>query len=98
MNIQVGEKARAWFKNEMDVNQGDYVRFFVRYGGSSPLHEGFSLGVSKDEPMEIGVKSELDGVVYFIEQKDLWYFDGHDLRVNYNEKLDEPEYEYVKSS
>ncbi|KMY53860.1 hypothetical protein AC623_07650 [Bacillus sp. FJAT-27231] len=98
MNIQVGEKARAWFKNEMDVNQGDYVRFFVRYGGSSPLHEGFSLGVSKDEPMEIGVKSELDGAVYFIEQKDLWYFDGHDLRVNYNEKLDEPEYEYVKPS
>ena len=98
MNIQVGTKARSWFQNEMDVNQGDYVRFFVRYGGSSPLHQGFSLGVTKDEPVEIGAKTEIDGAIYFVEQKDLWYFDGHDLHVNYNEKLDEPKYEYVKPS
>lgn len=98
MNIQVNEKARLWFKNEMGVSEGDSVRFFVRYGGSSPLHQGFSLGVSKDEPVELGAKTEIDGAVYFVEQKDLWFFDGHDLHINYNEKLDEPAYEYVKPS
>lgn len=98
MNIQVGAQARSWFENEMEVHQGDYVRFFVRYGGSSPLHQGFSLGVTKDEPIEIGAQTEIDGVIYFVEQKDLWYFDSHDLHVNYDEKLDEPKYEYIKPS
>ncbi len=98
MNIQIGNKALSWFKEEMDVHRGDSIRFFVRYGGSSPLHEGFSLGVTKDEPMEIGAQTEIDGIVYFVEQADLWYFDGHDLHVEYNEQLNEPRYQYVQPS
>ncbi|MFK2825165.1 HesB/YadR/YfhF family protein [Bacillus sp. B190/17] len=98
MNIQLDPRVLIWFKDEMNVSSGHYIRFFVRYGGSSPLHQGFSLGVSKDEPIEIGTKIEADGAVYFIEQSDLWYFDNHDLYVKYNEKLDEPEYEYIKQS
>ncbi|KAB7708224.1 hypothetical protein F9802_05860 [Bacillus aerolatus] len=96
MNIQLEPKALSWFKDEMDVSPGHFVRFYVRYGGSSPLHQGFSLGVNKEEPIDIGAKNESDGAVYFVEQNDLWFFDGHDLLVKYNEKLDEPEYEYVK--
>lgn len=41
MHIQVEAKARSWFENEMEVSQGDYVRFFVRYGGSSPFIKVF---------------------------------------------------------
>ncbi len=80
----------------MELSDGDYIRFYVRYGGSSPLHEGFSLGLSKEEPLDLSVKKADDGVTYFIDEKDVWYFDGHDLYVEFNEELDEPRYEYKK--
>ncbi|AKP47196.1 MULTISPECIES: HesB/YadR/YfhF family protein [Bacillus] len=98
MNIQISKKALEWFEDEMGVKKGEFVRFFARYGGSSPLHQGFSLGVSKEEPIQIGAKAEYNGVVYYVDEKDLWFFDEHDLYVDYSEKLDEPIYQYTLQS
>jgi uncharacterized protein YneR len=94
MNIHISEDALQWFKDEMLVNEGEYVRFYVRYGGSSPLHDSFSLGVNKEEPIEAGELIEVDGRSFFVEERDLWYFDGHDLHVGFNQELEEPSYEY----
>ncbi|MEI5909238.1 HesB/YadR/YfhF family protein [Bacillus spongiae] len=96
MNIYVSERAQKWFTDEMDVQPGDYIRFYVRYGGSSPLHEAFSLGIAKEEPIDASVETIINEVIYYIESKDEWFFDGHHLFVQYNEALDEPEYEYKK--
>ncbi|OLN21578.1 hypothetical protein BTO30_13920 [Domibacillus antri] len=98
MKIEIDSQAKKWFEEEMQAANGDFIRFYVRYGGSSPLHDGFSLGVSKEEPIEAAVTAKLDGVTYFIEEKDVWYFDGHHLVVGYNEKLQEPAYEYIRDS
>ena len=96
MNIHISEEALTWFKDEMLVEEGEQVRFYVRYGGSSPLHDGFSLGVNKDEPVDPGERIEIDKREFFIEEGDLWFFDGHDLFVEFDEKLQEPSYEYKK--
>ncbi|OIU71912.1 HesB/YadR/YfhF family protein [Rossellomorea aquimaris] len=96
MNIHISKDALQWFKDEMLVNEGEYVRFYVRYGGSSPLHDSFSLGVTKEEPIEAGELIEVDGRLFFVEERDLWYFDGHDLHVGFNKELEEPLYEYKK--
>lgn len=96
MQIIISEEALNWFKEEMEVEAGDAVNFFARYGGSSPLHEGFSLGVTKVQPDEPTVQVEKNGVLYYIERKDEWFFDGHDLIVNIDETLQEPSYEYEK--
>lgn len=96
MKIILSDEALQWFKDEMEVEKGDFVNFFARYGGSSPLHEAFSLGVTKVEPDEPTVQVEKDGVLYFIERKDEWFFDGHDLIVNIDEELQEPSYSYKK--
>ncbi|MCI2254047.1 HesB/YadR/YfhF family protein [Domibacillus sp. PGB-M46] len=98
MNIDITNEALNWFKEEMQAAEGDTVRFYVRYGGSSPLHEGFSLGMTKDEPLEPAVTVSHEGVTYFVEEKDVWYFDGHHLKVTYDEKLQEPAFEYIKDS
>ncbi|WP_163170535.1 hypothetical protein [Bacillus sp. NSP9.1] len=37
-----------------------------------------------------------DGITFFIEESDVWYFDGHDLLVTYNESSEEPVFESVK--
>ena len=97
LKIVVTNEALTWFKEEMEVVPGDAIRFFARYGGASPLHEGFSLGVTKEEPDETAVQVEHDGAVYYIDSHDLWYFIEHDLHVNFDSKLNELTYAYKKS-
>ncbi|REB07492.1 hypothetical protein DVB69_11190 [Sporosarcina sp. BI001-red] len=97
MTIRISDEATQWFVEEMDVEAGDSIRFFARYGGSSPLHEGFSLGVIREQPDEVAIETVLDDVRYYIETRDLWYFDGHDLQVAVNHDLGELQYDYVKS-
>ncbi|KRG09700.1 HesB/YadR/YfhF family protein [Lederbergia galactosidilytica] len=94
MEIKLTDKAAEWFESEMFLHTGDYVRFYVRYGGSSPIQQGFSLGVNKEEPMDPGIEMEKNGITYFIEMRDIWYFDNYDLIVDYDEKQDEPIYNY----
>ena len=93
MDIKISDDAFKWFHDEMEVSFGETVRFFVRYGGSG-LQPGFSLGVTKDQPNEAAAEVENDDVLYFIEQNDLWYFDGHDLTVSVNDDLQELDYSY----
>ena len=96
MDIQLSKEAVQWFQDEMLIKEGDHVRFFVRYGGSSPIQDGFSLGVSKDDPIEAAVTKEEDGITFYVEEKDVWYFDGHDLEVAYSDKSEGPSYDYTK--
>ncbi|KUP08225.1 hypothetical protein Q73_06810 [Bacillus coahuilensis m2-6] len=96
MNIYISQEASNWFQHEMEAENGDTVRFFARYGGSSALHEGFSLGVTKDTPEDPGVTHLENDVTYFIEEKDIWYFDGHDLYVEFDQDRNELYYEYKK--
>lgn len=83
MNMKVTKGALDWYKEELDLETGDHVRFFVRYGGCSNVQKGFSLGILKDLPMNIGISTEVEGITFFIEESDLWYFDNHDLSVTY---------------
>lgn len=96
MKIVLSNEAMAWFKEEMETTSGEYIRFYARYGGSSQLHEGFSLGVTKEEPMELAVELIEENIHFYIEERDVWYFDGHDLHVNIDSKLKELSYSYKK--
>lgn len=96
MNITLTDEALQWFKQEMEVESGDTIRFYARYGGSSPFHEGFSLGMTREEPIEIGVKTVIDDVTYYIDEKDLWFFNNHNLHVDIDATNDELKYDYRK--
>lgn len=96
MNIILSKEAMNWFKEEMEAKPGEFIRFFARYGGSSPLHDGFSLGVTKEEPMELAVELVAENIHFYIESRDEWYFDGHDLHVNVDPELKELTYSYLK--
>ncbi|MFT8323037.1 MAG: HesB/YadR/YfhF family protein [Bacillus sp. (in: firmicutes)] len=96
MKIFISDKAASWYKDEMLLKSGDYVRFFARYGGCSTVQQGFSLGISNEEPINIGVSTQKNGINYYIEDKDLWYFDGNDLLAEFNADANEPEYHYAE--
>ena len=94
MKLSVTDKAAQWYKSELSLSNGDTLRFFVRYGGSSPIQKGFSLGLIQDIPSEKVIKTEEAGITFFIEEEDLWYFDQHNLEIGFNDKMDEPEFIY----
>jgi uncharacterized protein YneR len=98
MEIHVSNEAAAWYKEEMKLNNGGFIRFFARYGGQSTMHQGYSLGISTDEPHDLAVKEEKIGITYYIEEKDLWYFDEQDLYVDFNPTLREPEFRCSRCS
>lgn len=95
MELTISDEAASWYQSEMDLTEGNFVRFFARYGGASPIQQGFSLGVSNEEPdAEVGSSVKKNGITYYVLEKDLWYFDGHDLIVEYNSEALEPMYKY----
>lgn len=96
MEIKLTNRAIEWFKEEMYLASGDSVRFFVRYGGSSPLQEGFSLGVNKEDPIDPSIVNQKEGITFFIEERDLWFFQNHDLIVDIDERSEGPVYSYEK--
>ncbi|RSL34437.1 hypothetical protein D7Z54_04590 [Salibacterium salarium] len=94
-NITLTQPAVKWFQKEMNTKPGDYIRFYARYGGISPIHPGFSIGITKSEqPYEVAVQTQENGVTFFIEETDKWYFDGYDLHVKFSRKDDQIKYEY----
>lgn len=96
MNIKITEEAFSWFKEEMEASAGDTIRFYARYGGTSPFHEGFSLGMNRETPQDIGIQQEIGGICFYVEKDDLWFFNEHDLIVDVNRNTDEVQYSYSK--
>lgn len=97
MKLQITDAAAKWFKEEAEFEQGDLVKFFPKFYGKSPVQECYSLGFTRDsESHDIAVREEAEGIIFYIERDDLWYFDGHDLQVDYNKDIDELQYIYTK--
>lgn len=97
MKIEVSEKALQWFKDEVGLEQGDSVRFFTQIYGSSPIQEGYALAFTIENDLsDAAVQVEADGITFFVNETDLWFFKDYNLYVEYDEKLDEVEYQYKK--
>jgi uncharacterized protein YneR len=95
MEIVISNSAIKWFKDEVGISIGDKVKFYVKIYGNSPVQEGFSLGFTVDnEPIDMAVKTETEGLTFYVEGADIWFFNENNLHVDYNEKLDELEYSY----
>ena len=97
MKLTISEQAANWYETELELQKGDSLQFFTRYGGYSNVQAGFSLGVQKSEPQIAGVSTTINEITYFIEENDLWYFDDHDLHIHYNSKQNEPEFVLMKT-
>lgn len=89
MNLVVEQSAARWYKQEMGLTVGDSIRIYVRLGGCGSVHPGLSLGVTKDEPRSIGLREDIDGITYFIEEDNLWYLENKSLRISFDEKYEE---------
>ena len=96
MKIKVTDKAENWFKNELGVEPGGYVHFFGKYGGATNVHVGFSTGMRVEEPTDPIATLEQNGITYFADSMDEWFFANYDLAVDFDEQKDEPVYTYTE--
>ncbi|WP_138493886.1 HesB/YadR/YfhF family protein [Paenibacillus pinistramenti] len=94
--IHVAQDAAEWYKKELELTEGQAVRFFPRYSAGGHVHPGFSLGIDTAEPKKPGLSATVGGILFYMEDQDLWYLDGYDLKVSYDAEADDIVYEYVQ--
>ncbi|TCI21028.1 adhesin [Exiguobacterium sp. SL-10] len=81
MKINVTDEALQFFKDEMEVEAGQTVRLFAKYGGSTDLTHGFSVGVITEDIDNAAVETEADGIRFVVAEQDEWLFQGQDVNV-----------------
>lgn len=96
MKLTVTAKALEWFKQEFSLKKGTGIKFYGKVYGSTQVHDNFSIGLSVDEPLNPLIQEEIEGLLFFIEKDDDWFFEDYNLIVDYNENLEEPEYQFSK--
>jgi len=91
--FSISEEAAKWFKEEMGLDSGDYVQFFVKiYGGIPTAHPNYFLGVSVGESSDIAVKEEVNGITFFFNERDSWFLDEFNMNVVKDENKEEVDY------
>jgi uncharacterized protein YneR len=81
MKINVTDEALQFFKDEMEVEAGQTVRLFAKYGGSTDLTHGFSVGVITEDIDNAAVETKADGIRFVVAEQDEWLFQGQDVNV-----------------
>src|SRR5690625_5098211 len=94
LKIIISEEAAKWYKTELELSDGDYVRFYVRYGGVGGNVPGFSVGLSNESPIQIHTSVKVNNITFYIEEQDAWYYEDKNLVVIFNEQLNEPQFTY----
>lgn len=96
MKLNISDQAHAWYIDEMGLEEGDGVRFYGKVYGSTEVHDNFSVAISMGTPNDPLVTETRDGITYFIEKDDEWFFKGYNFQVAYSEELEEVTYHFNK--
>ncbi len=92
MKIDVSKDAAKWFIEELGLKENDSIKFYGKVYG--PL-DGFSIGMDKVEPSKAEVMVTVEGINFYVEQNDAWFFDNQDLKVTYDSKRKEVAYQFI---
>lgn len=95
MKLTITPKAQEWFKREIELSDGQGIKFYGKVYGKTQVHDGFSVGMSVDTPETPLIEENTNGMMFFVEKADEWFFKGYDLVVDYDEKLEEPKYDFL---
>ena len=94
MELTITPQAIAWYKEELHLKEGDSLKISGKYGGATNVHVGFSTGIEKTTPHQVNYETVLEGITFFTEQGDDWFFADYNLSITLDDKLNEPVYTY----
>ena len=85
LQLAITDEASRWFHRELSLPDN----------GETQVHDGFSVGMTRDDhPDQPIMAVEKDGVTYFVDPTDAWFFENLAMTVDYDAHLDEPKYEF----
>ncbi|MGO4887638.1 HesB/YadR/YfhF family protein [Anaerobacillus sp. MEB173] len=79
MKLHVSQQAFDWFSKEFQFSDQKSIRLFPRYGGLGEKYNGYSVGISIENPIDCGMKFEIGNKTFYVEQVDLWFFNDCSL-------------------
>ncbi|MDP4169645.1 MAG: hypothetical protein Q8906_03470 [Bacillota bacterium] len=94
MYISIDEKAFSWFTDEFNVCTPFYIRLFPQYAGFGEKHKGYSLAFSAEVPSDAEYVKEVNGITFFIEGNDTWFFEDTKTFLTFDETMAELQIKY----
>jgi uncharacterized protein YneR len=85
MLISIDEKAFAWFTKEFEMKDCLSIRMFPQYAGFGQKHKEFCLGFSAETPSNANYMQEINGVTFYFEENDAWFFHDTETYLSINE-------------
>lgn len=91
MKFEITPQAAQWYVKELRLKEGESLKFFGKVYGT---RDGFSFAIAKEEPTNPFKLVTIDGVNFYIEKTDAWFFEDINLTVDFDTKLNEPFFTY----
>jgi uncharacterized protein YneR len=85
MIISIDERAFAWFTKEFEMKESLSIRMFPQYAGFGQKNKEFCLGFSAEMPTNANYKQEINGVTFYFEENDAWFFNETETYLSINE-------------
>ncbi|MCM3725555.1 hypothetical protein M3226_07650 [Neobacillus cucumis] len=89
MFISIDEKAALWFTEEFEINKPISIRLFPQYAGFGEKNKGYSLAFSVEQPEDAGYAQEMNGITFYVEGNDIWFFEDTETYLSFDEVLEE---------
>jgi len=85
MTISIDQNAYKWFEKEFDTQKPFYIRLYPQYAGFGDKNKGYSLAFALETPAIAAQQQEIDGITFFVESNDTWFFDETDVEIKYSD-------------
>lgn len=96
MKLSISKEAAQWYIDELGLETGDSVQFFVKlYGGIPTAHPDYFLGITVGNAEEASIKDVVEGITFYFNSQDTWFLNEYNLKVEMGS--DEVEYIFTKA-
>nr|WP_263328455.1 hypothetical protein [Neobacillus sp. Marseille-Q6967] len=94
MFISIDEKAASWFTKEFEFTKPLAIRMYPQYSGFGEKHKGYMLAFSAETPTNAEFTQKINGITFYVEGNDIWFFEDTETYLSVNSPLDEIQITY----
>lgn len=85
MTIKIDQEALKWFEREFETSKPFHIRLYPQYAGFGDKNKGYSLAFSLEAPAVAAEQQEMNGITFYVESNDTWFFDDTEVEIKYSD-------------
>lgn len=66
------------------IHQSRFTCLYPQYAGFGLRNKGYSLAFALEKPAIAAQQQEIDGITFFVESNDTWFFEETDVEIKYS--------------